>query len=152
MATAQTAGSERNDIGIMKSMGVTVKTRSQAQEILDFIFFPLRSLFLIENDRFGFSSIRSDRFYYCASKVQGYCLDVGCGKENLFIKQFLLGNGKGVDVYPYDGLKKENLVDDLSKFPFPDKSFKTITFIANINHIPRSLRDIELAEAFSMGL
>jgi ubiquinone/menaquinone biosynthesis C-methylase UbiE len=38
-------------------------------------------------------------------------------------------------------------VDDLTVFPFADATFGTVTFIANLNHVPRSKRDAELAEA-----
>jgi ubiquinone/menaquinone biosynthesis C-methylase UbiE len=38
-------------------------------------------------------------------------------------------------------------VADPTHLPFADGSFETVTFIANLNHVPRSLRDAELAEA-----
>jgi ubiquinone/menaquinone biosynthesis C-methylase UbiE len=80
--------------------------------------------------------------------VKGLCLDVGCGPHNRFVKNYLNGNGIGIDVYKYDGLSDENLVEDISNFPFPDETFESVTFIANLNHVPKQLRDIELAEAF----
>jgi ubiquinone/menaquinone biosynthesis C-methylase UbiE len=58
------------------------------------------------------------------------------------------GNGIGIDVFPYEGLRKDQIIDDISHFPFNDECFESVTFIANINHIPIQLRDIELAEAF----
>ena len=73
---------------------------------------------------------------------------MGCGKHNRFVNEFLDGGGKGIDVYPYEGLTEENLVEDISHFPFTDESFDSVTFIANINHVPESLRDLELAEAY----
>ncbi len=36
----------------------------------------------------------------------------------------------------------------MSQFPFEDSTFDSVTFIANINHIPESQRDIELTEAY----
>jgi ubiquinone/menaquinone biosynthesis C-methylase UbiE len=57
-------------------------------------------------------------------------------------------NGKGIDVYKYDRLTEENIVKDIRHFPFDDQKFDTVTFIANLNHVPSSLRDIELAEAY----
>jgi len=79
--------------------------------------------------------------------VQGYCLDVGCGKHNRFINEFVGGNGKGIDVYRYEGLTDEQLVEDIPHFPFEDETFDMVCFIVNINHAPKSLRDIELGDA-----
>jgi SAM-dependent methyltransferase len=122
--------------------------RSKKQKLIDFAAFPLRALTLFYTDRWGLSSLASERFDYVANEVVGYCLDVGCGRHNRFVKEFLGGNGTGIDVYPYEGLTEEHIVEDPSHFPFEDASFDSVTFIANINHIPESLRDIELAEAF----
>jgi ubiquinone/menaquinone biosynthesis C-methylase UbiE len=47
------------------------------------------------------------------------------------------------DVYPYEGLTEENLVEDITRFPFDDASFDSVTFIASISHVPEPLRDIE---------
>jgi SAM-dependent methyltransferase len=124
------------------------KQRSQKQKIVDFISFPLRALVLFHEDRWGLSSLASERFDYVAREVSGGCLDVGCGRHNRFIKEYLGGNGKGIDVFPYEGLDRENVVEDLTHFPVENDSFETVTFIANINHIPRRDRDAELAEAY----
>lgn len=122
--------------------------RSASQKIKDFLTFPLRALTLFYRDRWGLSSLASERFDYVAARVTGRCLDVGCGRDNRFVVEYLHGNGKGIDVYPYDGLGPEHLVEDITHFPFPDAAFDTVTFIANINHIPRPQRDLELAEAY----
>lgn len=98
-------------------------------------------------DRFGLSALGTERFDYVAREVEGYCLDVGCGPGNRLVEDFLGGRGKGIDVYPYEGLTDEHLVDDIGRFPFADESFSTVTFNANFNHIPPRLRDVELAEA-----
>jgi SAM-dependent methyltransferase len=125
-----------------------MKKRSLFQKTLDFLFFPLRAVALIERDRWGLSALASERFFYVARYVQGYCLDVGCGKHNRFIVEFLNGNGKGVDVYKYEGLSDEHILADPRYFPFADESFDSVTFIANVNHIPEPMRDIELSEAW----
>ncbi len=98
-------------------------------------------------DKWGLTSLRSERFDYVAGQVDGYCLDVGCGEADVFVKKFLNGDGKGIDVYRYPGLAPENIVEDMSDLPFPDEAFECATFIANINHIPEPLRDVELSEA-----
>jgi ubiquinone/menaquinone biosynthesis C-methylase UbiE len=124
------------------------RQRSSFQKFKDFVTFPLRAVTLFENDRFGLSSLASERFYNVAREVQGYCLDVGCGRHNRLISEYLNDHGKGIDIYPYDGLGKEHLVGDLRHFPFDAATFDTVTFIASINHVPRPARDVELAEAF----
>lgn len=121
--------------------------RTRLQQIKDFITFPLRALTLFEEDRFGLSSLRSERFDYASKEVIGYCLDAGCGRYNIFINKYLNGNGKGIDVFPYEGLDSSHIVEDISRFPFEDHTFSSVTFIANINHIPKSKRDVELSEA-----
>lgn len=121
--------------------------RSVPRKALDLITFPVRALTLFHQDRWGLSSLASERFDYVGQEVSGRCLDVGCGYHNKFVTEWLGGNGKGIDVYRYEGLTDENLVEDMTHFPFADASFDTVTFIANLNHVPQSNRDIELAEA-----
>ncbi|MEO0076553.1 MAG: class I SAM-dependent methyltransferase [candidate division WOR-3 bacterium] len=123
------------------------KRRSRLGRIIDFITFPLRAITLFENDKLGLSSLASERFDYVSREVEGYCLDVGCGRFNRFIQEYCNGNGKGIDVYKYAGLSDEHIVKDITHFPFDDYTFNTVTFIANFGHIPRHLRDIELKEA-----
>ncbi len=103
---------------------------------------------LIENDKMGLSSLRSERFDYVSREVVGHCLDVGCGKYNRFINHYLNRNGKGIDVFPYEGLTEENIIADITRFPFNAETFDSVTFIANVNHIPKSKRSIELSEAY----
>ena len=121
--------------------------RNRLQQCKDFAAFPLRALMLIEQDRWGLSSLASERFDYAQREVIGYCLNTGCGRGNRFIKEFLNGNGRSIDVYPYEELAANDLVRDMTRLPFRDATFDSVTFIANINHVPRSLRDRELAEA-----
>ncbi len=123
-------------------------SRTLAGKVLDFLFFPIRAVLLFENDRWGLSSLRSERFELAARGVRGYTLDVGCGKDNAFVDGYLGGNGKGIDIYPYQGLSESNLVESLASFPAGPGEFATVTFIACLNHCPRAQRDAELAEAF----
>jgi len=118
-----------------------------AQKLRDFITFPVRAFALFYEDKAGLSSLASERYDYVAREVAGVCLDVGCGRHNRFVSEYLDGNGKGIDVFRYEGLTDENLVDDLTHFPCADESFDSVTFIANINHVPKSLRNVELSEA-----
>ena len=124
-----------------------VRRRSRLQKLFDFVTFPVRAVRLFDDDRWGLSSLRTERFDYVAREVQGRCLDVGCGRHNTFVREFLGGNGVGIDVFRYEGLAEEQIVTDISHFPFEDATFDSVTFIACLNHVPRSLRDVELAEA-----
>lgn len=123
------------------------RRRSRLQKMVDFIAFPVRAVTLFDHDRWGLSSLRTERFDYVAREVRGRCLDVGCGRYNTFVREFLVGNGVGIDVFRYEGLAEEQIVTDISRFPFEDVAFDSVTFIACLNHVPRSLRDVELAEA-----
>jgi len=118
------------------------------QKIADFVTFPLRAVTLFHHDRCGLSALSSERFRYVAEEVTGRCLDVGCGYHNQFVAHWLGGNGVGIDVFPYEGLAEDNIVRDMTHLPFDDESFDSVTFIANLNHVPRSDRDAELAEAY----
>jgi SAM-dependent methyltransferase len=121
--------------------------RNNWQKFKDFITFPVRAVSLFDDNHFGLSSLRTERFDYVAREVRGFCLDVGCGRNNRFIRETLAGNGKGIDVFAYEGLEKENIVKDITHFPFNDESFDSVTFVANLNHVPAPKRDLELAEA-----
>jgi len=122
--------------------------RTSFQKTKDLLTFPIRAFSIFHRDRWGLSSLATERFDYVSQAVRGYCLDVGCGRHNRFVKEFLKDNGKGIDLFAYEGLTDENLVTSLEKFPFPDKSFDSVTFIACINHVPEALRLKELKEAF----
>jgi len=121
--------------------------RTHFQKIKDFLTFPLRAFTLFYEDRFGLSALASERYDYTAAEVTGYCLDVGCGSNRL-VTQYLRGNGVGIDIYPYEGSGDTTIVPDLTRLPYPDSSFDSVTFIANINHVPAPQRDPELAEAY----
>lgn len=122
--------------------------RTKTQKLKDFLTLPFRSLTIFEENKWGLTSIKDERFEYVASEVSGKCLDIGCGRGNLFVKKYLNGNGVGIDVYKYEGLEDENIVLDMTKLPFKDKSFDSVTFIADLNHVPKKDRDRELKEAY----
>ena len=122
--------------------------RGTGQKIIDTLTFPLRALCLFHEDRWGLSALSTERFDYVAREVVGYCLDIGCGRYNRFVTQFLGGFGRGIDVFRYEGLSEENIVKDPTHFPFEENTFDSVTFIACINHIPEPSRDAELSEAY----
>jgi len=123
------------------------RRRTSLAKAVDLITFPLRAVTLFHQDRWGLRCLASERFDYVSREVQGYCLDVGCGYHNRFVTEWLEGNGRGIDVFQYDGLTREQIVDDMSRFPFDDATFDSVTFIANLNHVPLWMRDSELTEA-----
>src|SRR6266852_5519713 len=86
------------------------------------------------------SYLEQKRTRVVARAVRGRLLDVGCG-HNLLVK--LLGQGVGVDVYPWEGI--DTVIDDAARLPFDDSSFDTVTFVACLNHIPN--REAALREA-----
>ena len=122
--------------------------RSKFQKIVDFITFPIRSLLVTEHNKWGMTSLRNERYDYAAREVVGFCLDVGCCRHNAFITTFLNGNGVGIDNFPFNGLTNANLLEDMTSFPFQNESFDSVTFLANLNHIPEHDRDAELSEAY----
>jgi SAM-dependent methyltransferase len=125
-----------------------MRKRTYLQKVIDFITFPIRAFSMFEKGAFGLTSLADERFDYVSHEVSGSCLDVGCGRNNLFVKEYLGGNGAGIDVFLYEGLTDENLLQDPTHFPFEDSSFDNVTFIACINHVPEPIRDAELAEAY----
>ena len=125
------------------------RKHSTAQRTLDFLTFPVRAVMPFrvgELNKFGLSSRAADRFDAAAREVAGYTLDVGCGPNDLFVREYLGGHGFGIDVHPFEGLNKEQIIDDPTCLPFEDSSFDSVTLIATVHHIPRSRRDAELAE------
>src|SRR5689334_17919677 len=108
-------------------------------QVIDLIFFPLRAITMFTEGKFGLSSLRDERYAYVSKEVKTPCLDVGCGEGNLFIKKYLKGRGKGIDVFDYNGLlDKQCVLRDITKFPFKNNTFNSVVLIASINHIPKS--------------
>tara|TARA_B100001059_G_scaffold186386_1_gene188307 strand:+ start:157 stop:810 length:654 start_codon:yes stop_codon:yes gene_type:complete len=123
---------------------MTVRTeRSRIQKILDAFLFPVRALFIPENSYFGLTSLRDERMEIVARETVGYTLDIGCGRNNLFINKYI-DSGIGVDVYAYEGV--DNVIEDVTKLPFSDETFDTITLIAVGGHIPQEVRAKEFKE------
>ncbi|MDD5145061.1 MAG: class I SAM-dependent methyltransferase [Candidatus Pacebacteria bacterium] len=113
--------------------------------IINNLAFPLRAVFMGDKGKLGLISLREERMRFVARFCKGRTLDVGCGPDNLFIKNFIgEKNGIGIDVFPYKGV--ENIVKDMTKIPFKNNFFDTITLIAAVSHIPRSKRIDEFAE------
>lgn len=127
----------------LKKQMANKKNYSTFQKIIDSLTFPLRALFL--GGMFGLSSLREERMRMVAGYSKGSVLDVGCGPENLFIRDFIgEEQGVGIDIFPYQGVK--NLVPDMTCLPFKESSFDTVTLIAACSHIPKPKRKDEFSE------
>jgi len=114
-------------------------------KLVDNVLFPFRALFVPEENRFGLTSLRNECFKIVAEHTKGKVLDVGCGRDNLFVKDYIgEKNGVGIDVFEYDGVV--NVVKNLCELPYEDGSFDTVTLIAVGGHIPKHLRECEFKE------
>ena len=69
--------------------------------IKDFITFPFRAVTLFYSDKWGLSCQATERYDYVSREILGSCLDIGCGPNNRFIKEFVNNNGIGIDVFTY---------------------------------------------------
>ena len=109
------------------------------------ILFPLRALLLPSKGMRGLLSLREERMAVVARYCRGIVLDVGCGPGNLFINNYIgPASGIGIDVFPYEGV--EFVHKDMTKLPFADSSFDTVTLVAVGGHIPRPKRVAEFHE------
>ena len=120
--------------------------RTPFQKFKDFLTFPVRAFTLFHEDRFGLSCQATERYDYVASAVIGRALDMGCGTNRL-VRDFLNGNGVGVDVYKYEENHDGLIFKNLLHLPFNDGEFDSVTFLANFSHIPENEREPEIAEA-----
>lgn len=116
--------------------------KSIFQIIYDFIGAPLR-LGVLSNEaaeRFGFTSITSERINNVLPLIKGELLDIGCG-DNRLVRSY--GNGIGVDAHDADG--GAVIIENTAHIPFGDGRFDTITFLASLNHIPNRVEVIDEA-------
>jgi ubiquinone/menaquinone biosynthesis C-methylase UbiE len=119
--------------------------KNKIRKAIDNVLFPIRALFFPEDSTFIFKSLRDERFEEVAKYCQGRVLDIGCGRGNLFIKKFIgEENGIGIDVFEYEGVA--NVLRDLTKLPFENDNFDTVTLIAVGGHIPKGKREKEFEE------
>lgn len=126
-------------------MRKVISSRSPGGRAMDALLFPVRALFIHEDPILGISSLRDERMRRVAELCRGKVLDVGCGRENLFIRRYLgTEDAEGIDVFAYEGV--DNVVEDLTRLPFEDESFDTVTLIAVGGHIPKGQRAGEFRE------
>lgn len=126
-----------------------IKTRfnSSYEKLVNTLLFPYRAI--IQNPNKSSASLaclRDERMINVARFCKGKVLDIGCGPGDVFNKHFLNGNGKSIDFFGYEGLQSDQIVPDPTHLPFNDGEFDTVTLIANINHIPKSVFTDEMRE------
>ena len=123
------------------------RPKNIVQTIYDFIFAPLRMVFLPDasNEKIHLTSLRAERFSVVIPELRGRVLDVGAGdnsllkayidyEEQMGVDTELAKASIGVDVIDWgEGC---TLVKSSAHLPFEDNSFDTVSFIACINHIP----------------
>ncbi len=132
------------DLNIGNAQGKPVTQRGILTVFLDNLLFPIRAFLLPESSKWGLTSLRDERMLMVKGHTQGYTLDMGCGPNNIFINYYCVGNGIGLDVFPYKGV--DNIVKDMTNLPFPNETFDSITLIAAISHIPQNKRVTEFNE------
>lgn len=120
------------------------QSRGTLQKCVDFIFFPVRALFVPEERTLGLTSLRDERMEIVAKYATGKVLDIGCGPGNRFVSEWAGEGSVGMDVYGYDGVTAVH--EDMTKLPFADDTFDTVTLIAVGGHIPQHVRAGEFAE------
>ncbi len=103
------------------------------QTLYDFLGIPLRMIFLPDHlcKKIGLTSLEDERINMVLPEIKGKLLDIGCGNNRL-VKEYK--NGIGVDVYDWGG--GGLIIEDSSRLPFENEEFDTVSFIADLNHIP----------------
>jgi len=110
--------------------------------IYNFLFLPFRIILKPEPvKKMGLTPISDERHNIVANYVKGKLLDVGCG-NNLLARNY--SDGIGVDVYQWEGI---DALVDTRYLPFESNTFDTVTFMANLSHIPKQIRINVLEEA-----
>ncbi len=93
--------------------------RGSLHATVDAILFPIRALFVPEENTLGLTSLGEERFELVARFSKGKVLDLGCGRGNLFLRHWITNlESVGVDVFDYEGV--ERVHKDITSLPFPD--------------------------------
>lgn len=124
--------------------GIPIIIPSRMKTLKSRICLPLLSL--ISRNKaldLGLIPIDDERVIKALEYSKGRALDIGCGANN-FIHSY--GNGLGVDVFPWQGC--DMVIKDAARLPFKKGEFKTITYLACLNHIPN--RDESVKSAFQI--
>lgn len=116
----------------IKEVGLPIRRPKPLRVVLSRLMLPVLSLLSREQSlKTGLVPLDDERVIQALKFTKGKALDVGCGANN-YIKSY--GNGIGVDVYPWEGV--DMVVKDAGKLPFKNGEFRTVAFLACLNHIP----------------
>ena len=124
------------------NFGSVLINKSLLKKVWDLIGIPFRLILFDQQwlPSFGWTTTEEERIRAVFPHLVGYLLDIGAGYNNLV---HLYGNGIGVDVYDWGG--NAMVVKSSADLPFNDATFDTITFLANLNHIPYRLEALKEA-------
>lgn len=142
----------RSDVGLALPPDWAMRRpKSVFRSIVDALGSPLRLIALPDstNERLGLTSLRCERFAEVLPELKGRVLDIGAG-DNMLLRFYARDQGSrnsvGVDVIDWGG--GALTVPSVSRLPFPDGSFDTVSFVACLNHIPE--RKAALAEDYRL--
>ncbi|MEI6755709.1 MAG: methyltransferase domain-containing protein [bacterium] len=124
------------------SKGLPIKQPALWKVLVSRLCFPVLALLSRENSlKIGLTPIDDERVIMVLKFAKGRVLDIGCGANN-FVHSYPQ-KGIGVDVYPWQGV--DVVVKSAAKLPFEKGKFKTVTYIACLNHIPNRAESLKEA-------
>jgi SAM-dependent methyltransferase len=113
----------------------------------DLLGFPLRAFLLPEKWQraLGLTPLRDERYAQVARLATGPALDVACGDNDLVRRRLRpLGlSSIGMD----QSLAGADIVGDAAELPFRSGTFRTVSIVAALNHVPKGRRRQALREA-----
>ena len=125
------------------------------QTLYDLVFAPLRMLLPDEvAEKFGLSSLRTERMSVVLQYLFGRCLDIGAHDNELLRTYGELAEERGMDpaaarqsvgVDVVDWGSGTVLIPGSANLPFADGEFDCVAFVACINHIPERTQAIDEA-------
>lgn len=124
------------------NVGIPIQEPSVFKRAASRLSLPLLTLLSREQSlRLGLTPIDDERVIMALRYAKGRVLDIGCGANN-FVRSYKKSS-VGVDVYPWEGV--DLVVKNTGKLPFKNGEFKTVSYIACLNHIPNRAESLKEA-------